>query len=163
MNPGRAIKLNKRIVEDYFDKLKVVMESNDFFSKPPCIYNMDEKGCRLTLHHQQSVLAQRGAKRVHLVAPKHAQNVTVVACGNAAEAAIPPMIIYKGKRCKPEYAENLPPDTLVRMSEKGSITTELFIERLDYFSKFKTAGTVLIFDKATSHIGPRISGCCKQQ
>ena len=157
MNPGRAIKLNKHIVEDYFNKLKVVMENNDFFRKPRCRYNMDEKGCRLTLHHQQSVLAQRGAKRVHLVAPEHAQNVTVVACGNAAGAAIPPMIIYKGKRCKPEYADNLPPDTFVRMSEKGNMITKLFIEWLDHFSKFKTAGTVLlIFDGATSHISPRI-------
>ena len=98
MNPGRAIKLNKHIVEDYFNKLKVVMESNDFFSKPRCIYNMDEKGCRLILHYQQFVLAQRGAKQVHLVAPEHAENVTVVACANAAGAAIPSMIIYKGKR-----------------------------------------------------------------
>ena len=64
MNPGRAIKLSKHIVEDYFNKLKVVMESNDFFSKPHCIYNMDEKGCRLATHNQQPVLAQRGAKQV---------------------------------------------------------------------------------------------------
>ena len=32
MNPGRAIKLSKHIVEDYFNKLKVVMESNDFLA-----------------------------------------------------------------------------------------------------------------------------------
>ena len=83
--------------------------------------------------------------------------MAVVACGNAAGAAIPSMIIYKGKICKPEYADNLPPDTLVQMSEKGSMTTELFIEWLDHFSKFKAAGTVLlIFDAATSHISPRI-------
>ena len=61
---------------------------------------------------------------MHLVSPEHAQNVTVVACGNAAGATIPPLTIYTGKRCKPEYADNLSPDTLVRMSEKGSMTTE---------------------------------------
>ena len=68
MNPGRAAKLNPHIVKDYFDKLKAVMEEYELFDKPHCIFNMDEKGCRLTLHHQQQVMAQRGAKRVHLVA-----------------------------------------------------------------------------------------------
>ena len=43
MNSGQAIKLNKHIVEDYFNKSKVVMDSNDFSSKPRYIYNMDEK------------------------------------------------------------------------------------------------------------------------
>ena len=68
MNPGCAVKLNAHIVKDYFDKLKRVMEEYDLFDKPHLIYNMDEKGCRLTLQHQQQVMAQKGAKRVHLVA-----------------------------------------------------------------------------------------------
>ena len=157
MNTGWTLKL-KHIVQDHFNKLKPAMKSNGFFNKPRCIYNIDVKGCRLTLHHQQSVLAQRGAKRVHLLAPEHAENVTVVACENAAGVAVPPTIIYKGKRNKPEYADNLPPEALVRMSEKGSMTTDLFIEWLEHFSKFKTAGTVLlVFDGATNHTNPRIA------
>ena len=59
--------------------------------------------------------------------------MTVVACGNAAGAAIPPMIIYEGKICKPECADNLPPDTLVQMSEKGSMITEYLLNGLTIF------------------------------
>lgn len=157
MNPGRAMKLNKFIVGDYFEKLQGVMEENSFFNQPRQIFNMDEKGCRLTLHHQQKVLAGRGSKRVHLVAPEHAENVTIVACASAVGIAIPPMIIFKGKRLKPEFEDNLPPDSLVKMSEKGSITTQLFIEWLHHFGKFKPTGKVLlIFDGASSHIDPSI-------
>lgn len=75
---------------------------------------------------------------MHLVAPEHAENVTIVACASAVGIAIPPMIIFKGKRLKPEFEDNLPPDSLVKMSEKGSITTQLFIELLHHFGKLKT-------------------------
>ena len=80
MNPVRAQKLNRFIVNDYFSKLEKVLEELQLFDKPDRIYNMDEKGCQLMLHHQQKVLTQTGAKRVHLVAPEHAENATVVTC-----------------------------------------------------------------------------------
>lgn len=112
MNPARAQKMNPFIVNDYFGKLKDVYTKLKLFDKPGNVYNMDEKGCRLTIHKQQSVLAKRGAKRVHLVAPEHGENVTIVACGNALGQAIPPMIIFKGQRCKPEWGDHLPPGSI---------------------------------------------------
>ncbi|XP_076824884.1 uncharacterized protein LOC143470554 [Clavelina lepadiformis] len=157
MNPGRAAKLNKHIVQDYFSKLKAVMEQYDLFNKPQDIFNMDEKGCRLTLHHQQQVMAKKGAKRVHMVAAEHAENATLVVCANAAGNVIPPMVIFKGKRMKPEFADHLPPNSLVCMSDKGSMTTELFVQWVDHFSKFKPCNKVLlIFDGASSHLHPQI-------
>ncbi|KAI4455501.1 hypothetical protein MML48_9g00007999 [Holotrichia oblita] len=88
MNPARPQKLNKFIIKDYFDKLKTVLQELDLTDKSERIYNVDEKGCRLTLHHQQTVLAQKGAKRVYLVAPEHGENVSIVACANASGVAI---------------------------------------------------------------------------
>ena len=67
MNPARAQKLNPVIVNDYFSKLESVLAKLDLKSCPQNIFNMDEKGVRLTLHHQQTVLAKKGAKRVHLI------------------------------------------------------------------------------------------------
>ena len=156
MNPGRAMKLNKVIVKDYFEKLQTVMTDGEFFEQPSKIFNMDEKGCRLTMPHQQNVLAKKGSKRVHMVASEHAENVTIVACVNAVGWAIPPMIIFKGKRGKPEYSDNLPTDTLVSMSEKGCMTKELFAMWLQHFAKFKSGKVLLIFDGASSHIHPDI-------
>ena len=97
MNPGRAMKLNKFIVNDHFEKLRNILVELDLMTKPERIYNIDENGCRLTVHHQQTILARRGAKRVHLVAPEHVENITNVACANARGIPIPPIVIFKGQ------------------------------------------------------------------
>lgn len=153
MNPARAQKMNKPIVADYFQKLGQVLDELNLKNKPQCIYNMDEKGCRLTIHHQQTVLALRGSKRIHLIAPEHAENVTVVGCANAIGNAIPPMVIFKGKRLKPEYCDNVLPGTLIKMAPKGSMVTDLFIEFLHHLARHKVAGpALLIFDGASSHL-----------
>jgi len=62
------------------------------------ICNIDEKGCQLSLHHQHRVLAKTGSKHVHVVAPEHGENVTIVACGSASGIVIPSMItgIFNG-------------------------------------------------------------------
>ncbi|KAJ8882009.1 hypothetical protein PR048_018497 [Dryococelus australis] len=52
-------------------------------ARPELIYNIDEKGVRLTIHFKQDVLARRVANRVHLVAPEHAENVTVCSMATA--------------------------------------------------------------------------------
>ena len=64
INPARAHKLNHSIVNDYFDKLRKIMDELDLFDKPNRFFNVDEKACTLTLHYQQTVLAARRTKRV---------------------------------------------------------------------------------------------------
>lgn len=49
--------------------------------KPELIYNIDEKGCRLTLYNTPKVLAPKGVKRVHIVAAEHAENITLLHVG----------------------------------------------------------------------------------
>lgn len=153
MNAARAQKMNRFIVKDYFTKLNEIYETMGLKNKPERIYNMDEKGCRLTIHHQQTVLARKGTKRLHLIAPEHAENVTVVACVSATGNVMPPMILFKGKRMKPEFEDNLPAGALVKMSPKGSMTTELFIEFINHMAKYKVHGPILlIFDGAACHL-----------
>lgn len=157
LNPARAQKVNKFVVEDYFQKLKNVLIDLRLINQPQLIYNMDEKGCRLNLHHQQQVLAKKGTKRVHLIAPEHAENVTVVACGNAVGQSIPPMVLFKGKRQKPEWIDTMPPGTSVEMTAKGSMTTSTFIKWIDHFARYKSPGhCLLIFDGASSHLDANI-------
>ncbi|KAJ8937876.1 hypothetical protein NQ314_011679 [Rhamnusium bicolor] len=130
MNPARAQKLNKYIVNDYFTKLESILDKMNLKNKPERIFNMDEKGCRLTLHHQQIVLSKKGIKRLHLVASEHAENVTVVGCVSAIGSAIPPMI-----------------------APKGSMTTELFTDFVQHLAKFKLPSSILlIFDGAACHL-----------
>ncbi|KAK9702337.1 hypothetical protein QE152_g30011 [Popillia japonica] len=82
-----------------------------------------------------------------MVAPEHAESVTVVGCINAVGNSIPPMVIFKGKRLKEEFKGNLPPGSLVTMSPKGYMTTELFVVFIGHLAKYRTAdSTLLIFD-----------------
>lgn len=163
MNPSRAIKLNPFIVNDHFQKLRDIMIENQLMDRPELIYNIDEKGVRLTIHHQQNVLARRGAKRVHLVAPEHAENVTIVTCANAIGSAIPPMVLFKGQRLKPEWYNNMPTGTVIYMCGKGSMTTVLFIRWLEHFARYKVAGkALLIFDGAASHLDANITRAAEE-
>lgn len=158
LNPARAQKLNRYIVDDYFTKLGSLLDRTGLKHRPEKLYNMDEKGCRLTLHHQQRVLAQKGSRRVHIVAPEHAENVTIVACANALGQVVPPMILFKGQRQKPTYTDGLPTGSVVCMTPKGSMTTGTFLTWLDHFAKFMSAPlTILIFDGASSHLDVSIA------
>lgn len=124
---------------------------------------MDEKGCRLTLHHQPAVLAKTGAKRVHFISNEHAENVTIVGCVSAIGTPIPPIIIFKGKRLKPEFADDLPPGSLVRMAPKGYMTTELFIDFIKHLANFKPPGKILlVFDGAACHLDLAILDAAEQ-
>lgn len=153
LNPARAQKLNKLIVNDHFTKLEEVLRSLHIMEHPERIYNIDEKGCRLCLHHQQKVLAAKGSRRVHLVTNEHAQNVSIVACGNAIGTAIPPVILFKGKRMKQEWSDSMPAGTSVLMTEKGSMTQAAFSRWIEHFAKFKVQGQcLLIFDGAKCHL-----------
>jgi len=157
MNPARAQKLNRFIVNDYFDKLEKLLSEMELFDKPDRIFNIDEKGCQLAIHHQQKVLAKTGSKRVHLVAPEHGENVTVVACGNALGNVVPPMIIFKGKRRNDALGDDLPPGSVVQMAPKGSMTTDIFIRWMKHFARYKPDGDILLlFDGAASHLNPDI-------
>lgn len=157
LNPARAQKLNRFIVADYFTKLENVLVNLELMNKPQQIFNMDEKGCRLTIHHQQKVLSRRGVKRVHMIAQEHAENVTVVACGNALGQAIPPMILFKGKRKKDEWLDAMPPGTALEMTQKGSMTAVVFVTWMEHFVKYKPPGKcLLIFDGASSHLDANI-------
>ncbi|CAK1554976.1 unnamed protein product [Leptosia nina] len=73
MNSERALKLNKPIVEHHFQSVKKLYDELDILQHHERLYNMDEKGCRITVHHQQTVLAEKGSKRVHLIAPEDAE------------------------------------------------------------------------------------------
>ncbi|KAM3959863.1 uncharacterized protein ACR2FA_006149 [Aphomia sociella] len=152
LNPARAQKLNKPIVMQHFKNIKKVYDDLDIINHPERLFNMDKKGCRLTIHNQPTVLAQKGAKRVRMVSSEHAENVTVAACVNAVGTSISPMVIFKGKRLKTEFTDNLPAGSLVKMAEKGSMTTSLFIDFIKHLGKYKPPGKcLLIFDGASCH------------
>ena len=70
------------------------------------IYNIEEKGARLNIQHQQNILAPRDTKRNiykdHLVDPEHLENVTIVKCDNGIGSALIRMVLFKEQLLKLE-------------------------------------------------------------
>lgn len=67
LNPARAQKLNRFIVQDHFQKIRSTLADLNITSKPQSIYNLDEKGIRLCLHKEPKVMAQSMVKMQHLL------------------------------------------------------------------------------------------------
>lgn len=89
---------------------------------------------------------------------EHAVSVTIAGCVNAVGTAIPPMIIFKGKRLKPELYDNLPPGSWVEKSSKGYMTNKLFKEFLKHLARYKSSGRCLLtFDGAACHLDLDVS------
>ncbi|GJQ69011.1 hypothetical protein Trydic_g6184 [Trypoxylus dichotomus] len=74
MNPPHVQKSNCHIVSNHFTKVEELLEGTGLKNNASKIYNMVEKGCRLTLHYQQTALATKGAKRVLLICREHVEN-----------------------------------------------------------------------------------------
>ncbi|KAJ8876616.1 hypothetical protein PR048_021061 [Dryococelus australis] len=71
--------------------------------------------------------AKRGNKEAAiLTSAEKGEIVAIVACCNAAGPYIPPLVISKGIRQRPEFTDNLPNGSVVAMSESGYINEEYF-------------------------------------
>ena len=67
-----------------------------------------------------SVLAEKGSKRVPQMATgEKGETVSIVACCSATGIFLPPLVIFKGVRNKPEFQDGLPPGSKVFMTDSG--------------------------------------------
>lgn len=77
-------------------------------TQPHNIFNMDESGLQMTAR-KTAVLAEKGSKCVpQMAAGEKGETASVVACCSATGVFLPPMIIFKGVRYRPEFADGLP-------------------------------------------------------
>ncbi|KAJ8879197.1 hypothetical protein PR048_019803 [Dryococelus australis] len=135
MNHGLASKMNQFIVSYHFQKFREILLENGLMERPEMIYNICEKGVRLTIHDEQNVLARRGAQMIHFVSSKHAEN-----------------------RLKLEWYSDIPVGTVICMCSNGSMTTALFIRWLEHFARYEMDGKALLifFFWASCHLDSNI-------
>jgi len=150
---ARAQCMNRPMVDTFFNMYEQEVDNLLLRTSPHAIYNADETGLQLHLRPGK-VLAAKGDKSVLQVTnSERGQNVTVMACCNAVGNFIPPMVIFKGVRCKPEFADGAPPGSLIEMSESGYISADLFLSWLKHFNRYRLAGNcILIVDGHASHV-----------
>jgi len=75
------------------------------------------------------VLGESGKPCYQSTATERGQTTTAVAAFNAMGIYVTTLIIFKGKRLKQEWVAAIPKgtDVMIRMSDNGWITSELFM------------------------------------
>ena len=152
---SRAQCMNQPAVSKYFDILDSEMKKLGLTDKPACIYNCDESGLSL-VPDVQKIVGRKGKRNVYqITSGERGVLTTVLPCYNAAGDYIPPMVIYKGKRLVDGLKANMPPGSLVCVSESGYMHKELFETWLKHFKKHlkhPDLPAILILDGHGSHV-----------
>lgn len=120
--------MNRPEVNLYFDILLGIMNDHGLRNQPRRIYNIDETGLQLN-NKPEKVIATKGKRDVHqLSSAEKGETVTIIACCNAEGKYIPPYVIFKGKRKKPEFEDGLPPGSACIMSPKPAyVSSAIFL------------------------------------
>jgi len=124
---SRASGLNKAVIDNWFDQYEKTLDELQIKECPSHIWNTDESG--LQDHFvSASVIAEKGKPCYEVNPSEKGETTTVLATFNAVGTYAPLLFIFKGKRLKAEWCIGAPTDSLVKVSENGWITSELFVE-----------------------------------
>ena len=152
---ARLEAVNRTNLKKFYDNLA---ELKGKWQYPPHrIYNVDETGISPVIPGTK-ILAEKGAKRVGRVSSgEKGKTTTVIGCVNAAGDAVPPMVIFGGrKRLKTELLHGTPIGTTGGVSDNGWVTTELFYKWFEHFVDHVRPSVekrvLLIMDNHSSHI-----------
>ena len=155
LSAGRAMGMNEQVVSNWFDMYAKTLDELGIADLPAHIWNTDETG--LQDHFvSDKVVAEKGRPCYEINASEKGETSTVLATFNAVGQYSPPMVIFKGKRLKAEWCVGASTGTLVRVSDNGWITTELFLEWGKMFvnnlPKDDTRPHLLLLDGHGSHV-----------
>ena len=85
-------------------------------------------------HKLPKTIALKGTKKVRQITSGNKTQITVLGCVNATGTAMPPMVVFTGKRLNHELCEGEIPGTLYGTSDSGWMDQELFYEGFKPFS-----------------------------
>lgn len=153
LSQARLRAMTKARVEHFFNLLKNLMEEKGI-NGGETIFNMDESGLPLNNRPSNKVIAKRGKRVVSkIMATERGENVTLIACCNAAGHFIPPGIIFKGVRMNEELQQYLPSESVVFMTRTSYNAEETFYKWLAHFNQHKNSDKcILVLDGHASHI-----------
>jgi hypothetical protein len=125
---ARAAGMNRPVIDNWFAELSADMTSIGIDNVPSHLWNVDETGLQ-DYFIPLRVIGETGKPCYQSTATERGQTTTAVAAFNAVGKYVPTMLIMRGKRLKPEWMEGIPKgvDIVLRMSDKGWVTSELFL------------------------------------
>ncbi|KAJ4946242.1 hypothetical protein JOQ06_023910, partial [Pogonophryne albipinna] len=142
LSAARAAGFNPTVVKKWFEKYKDTIETLGLENAPDHIWNCNETG----LHDH--FLSTRAVAEVGAPCLR-----SLVESINAAGGYGPTMIIFKGKRMKPDWLFGAQKNTFVKMSDNGLINSDLFTEWGIGFCKVQNPRPhLLLVGGHTSHV-----------
>ena len=165
----RARAASKDNIDTYYEELDRILTLYNLKDKPYCIYNVDEKCVMIGAGKIPNIVAPKGCK-AQTVTSERGQNATVIGCGNAGGASIPPYLIFPGKRMLPELLKDATPgcDGAVSITGKGYSNTDIFSTYVkSHFFEYVQGRdpdqyVILMYDGHRSHISLSLIEWAKQ-
>ena len=121
---ARAKAANEANVRKYFTELEKALDKYDLRDQPHLIYNVDEKG--LTINHKPPNVVAGTETVAQEVTSGKGETITLIGCGNAVGNAIPPYLVFPGKRMLDGLLEGSSPGTVGTVSVSGRSNSTIF-------------------------------------
>lgn len=121
------------------------------------VWNTDETGLQYVVKGPR-VVTSVGKKYIYRrTYAERGETQTIIGCVCADGTWIPPTIIFKGIRWNELLKKDCLPNTQVKLSTKGWINADLYLEWFQFFiSSVKTRPIVLLMDSHAAHITPEV-------
>ena len=120
----RAIGANPGQITKFFEEYKKWLDTWGLNYTPNRIWNVDECGLG-DIPQPTAVVGITGECTFQTVSGEKLQNSTIVSCVSAGGMAMPPLIIFKANKIKPEWREAAPTGYMIRGSATGYINGRL--------------------------------------
>ena len=161
----RAKMTSEAVVSDYFKNLEDCMTKYDLLDKPHLIFNMDEKG--ISVNHKPPCVVASSDHCPPAVTSGKGKNVTLLGCGSASGASIPPYFVFPGKRMLPELLDGATGGANGTVSETGWSNSAVFRTYLEtHFVKFMPGRgdqkVLLLLDGHKSHVSIGLADWAKE-
>ena len=140
---ARAMNVNEIVVNKHFSDLLIEMNNNDLLDRPECIWNLDESGLQ-DVFTSGDVVASSTGRVFNITSREKGETTTLLSAINASGIVAPHMIIFKGKRVKPELEQMANLNDVVRLSDSGWVKDYLIVEWGHIFLRFLRNKNLLI-------------------
>ncbi|KAJ8886511.1 hypothetical protein PR048_012722 [Dryococelus australis] len=161
----RASMSNATMINNYFEKVNHLLTTLGIKDNASHFWNVHETGLRYVVKPNK-IMTEIGKcfvnKRVYA---DRAEMHTLVGCICADGTWIPPFVIFKGVWWNDNLSEGSLANSRTRLSPKGWITSELFLEWFQFFihSIPPNRPVVLFMDSHSSHITPEVIELAHEQ
>ena len=139
---ARAIGANPAQIMKFFNEYRKWLDTWGLDYTPKRIWNIDKCGIG-DVPQLTAVVGITGEHTFQTVSEEKPQNTVIVSCMSAGGLAMPPLVIFKVKKIKPEWWEAVPTGYMIRGSATGYINGKLFQEFGEHFIWFLTEKKIL--------------------